>query len=222
MLDEPMESGISSEDIALAKENARHFDPRVRAKAIGFLAKNGPCSWDDLRSWALDAEGEIRLQALYSIGSGMDAASYLCESDKAKCSGILAAAAERYADLQVGITMCKLAERDAEWLDLTWQIADQLVEHGSEDQRSAMMFGFLERLIPERDWGPDDTHIRSWILSGGVQKKLLLLKIAAFRGLETGRMKEIVEEIARDRDPYIGSLAQGVLEGRVTHSDIPG
>ena len=138
-----MESGISSADIVMAKENAKHFDPRVRAKGIGFLAKNGPCSWDDLQNWVLDSEGEIRLQVLYSIGSGMDAAGYLCESDKPKCANILATVADRYADMQVGNTMRTLAERDAEWLNLTWQIADQLVENGSEEQRSAITFGYL-------------------------------------------------------------------------------
>ena len=76
-------------------------------------------------------------------------------------------------------------------------------------------------MIPESEWGPDEPHMRSWIVGGGVHKKLLLLRIAAFRGLDTGRMKDIVQEITHDSDPYIASLAQGVLEGRISHSDIP-
>ncbi|HEY3298103.1 MAG TPA: hypothetical protein VGK34_05545, partial [Armatimonadota bacterium] len=80
---------------------------------------------------------------------------------------------------------------------------------------------YLERLIPEGNWGPDEGHVRPWIVGGSVQKKMLLLKIAAFRGLDSGRMREIVEAVSHDTDPYIAWLAKGILEERVNHSDIP-
>ncbi|HEY3298392.1 MAG TPA: hypothetical protein VGK34_07020, partial [Armatimonadota bacterium] len=97
MQENSRESVISPEEIAEAKANANHFDPRVRGKWIEFLAKNGPCAWNDLKKWAMDSEADIRWRVFYSMGNALDAAGYLCEADKGKCLSILTAAAEKYS-----------------------------------------------------------------------------------------------------------------------------
>jgi len=215
------ESSFSPENIAAAREHVHHPDPKIRCRWISFLAQNGPCNWDDIYSWALDPDEDIRWRILYSIGSTMDAAGYLCSTDKARCTKILSEAAEKYMDMQVGITMCELAKIDKEWLELTWQAADELIEHAGQQLRTTMVCGYLEHVVMDNNWGPEDPHIRRWIEGDNLEKKLILLKMATYLGLSTGRMWDIVKALS-DGDEKISPIAHGVLDGKISHSDIPG
>lgn len=213
---------FAPDDIAAAKDYTNHPDPKIRIRWISFLTENGPCTWDDLQAWTQDPDENIRWQTFYSMGNKMDAAGYLCASDKPRCISILTNAATKYVDMQIGITMRELVEWDDEWLDLTWQAADRLIDASKHELRTALECGYFEHIVSDSNWGPDDPHILAWIEGDNTKKKMILLRIATYWGVGAGRMRDIVETLSRSTDLEISSLACGILEGRLTHSDIPG
>lgn len=213
---------MSSEDVESAKGHSRNPNPKVRGNWIRYLLENGPCTWDDLQTWTLDPVEEIRWQVLYAMGNDWDVAGYLCSSDKTRAINILIEAATRYGDMQIGITMRELSEKDAQWLEVTWKAADRLLQGATPQLVSALECGYFEHVIPDNNWGSEDPHIRPWVAHGGNWRKLMLLRIAAYQGMNEGRLRDIILSLARDKDQEIASLAQGMLDGRLSYADMPG
>ena len=59
VLNQRGQPGSDGETEALQKLSCQ-AGPKTRGVAVQFLAEHGPCFWEDLEKWALDADQQVR------------------------------------------------------------------------------------------------------------------------------------------------------------------
>lgn len=211
---------VSNEETELLLKWSREAGRKTRRVAVEFLVDyEGPCLWEDLETWAQDEDQDVR----YPVVSGpmTDSIEAMIVADKARWIGLLSQAAERYPDdYQPAFVLCDLAKQEPEWLELTWDAAESLLNIGDPELYTMLEVSYFEHVIPDLGLGPDDKHIRRWLSGSDGTRQRILLGIAAYWGLESGKMREIVEALTHTKDKQIASIAEGVLAGRVKYGDI--
>lgn len=208
-----------NDEIDLLQQWSREAGPKTRRVAVQFLIDHGPCSWEDLETWALDVDQDVR----YPVVSGpiFDPVEAMILADKARWVRLLSRAAERYPDdYQPAFALFDLTRKNRETLDLTWDVAESLLNIGDPELYTMLEVSYFEHVIPDLGLGPDDKHIRRWLSGSDGTRQRMLLGIAAYWGLDSGKMREIVEALTHARDKHIASIAEGVLAGRVKYGDI--
>ncbi|HEY3297823.1 MAG TPA: hypothetical protein VGK34_04130 [Armatimonadota bacterium] len=203
---------ISNADEAELQKYSLDEHPSVRKLAIEMLCRTGTSvRWEDLERWVFDPSRTVREAAVVAIleGQGTNA---LCESYKRRFTAMLTDAAVQYEDGLLGLIMRVLAERGAEWRDLTWEYADSLIEKAGPYLFASLVVGYFERVITDNHWGTDDPHIRPWIEGQNKVRKEILLDVAAYLHLIGGKLHEIVEALSKDSNPDIARDAKTILE----------
>lgn len=214
--DDDAEIPVHPEDSEVWRGYTQDTCAEVRALGVDLLCENGPVGWDDLETWTMDQDEKVRSSALFPMHY---ADSYevgkLCDSDRPRCVSLLARVARQYDDYGAMRTMSMLAEEDSEWLELTWRTADGILDSERPSLNTAVICSYLEHVIPDNNWGPDDPHIKPWIAGYDPLRKMVLLKIANYWGLEEGRLHDITEALAGDSDPNTATTARGILDGTI-------
>jgi len=230
MLDRRVQSAVEAgcapdlvqEDVDLLRQFATDTSPDVRAVAVDFLASHGPCTWKDVEDWAQDPDEVVRQNVMSRMDNKFWAAGRLCDKAKEQCSDILVLVIGRYVDYAAANLMDSLRKQGDEWLELTWLAAEEILDLKRPELTLLITCCYLERLIPESEWGPEDLHIREWIEGDDPDRKTTLLKIANYRGIEEGRMADIVDALQSDPNERIASMAQGILHGRIAVGELWG
>jgi hypothetical protein len=211
---------LAAEDIGLLRHYARDPSPQVRAVAIDYMTEYGPCSWEDLEQWSQDSDALVRQNVLSSMYSDLWSAGKLCTTNKQRCIDILSATIENYVDSAAGNLMDNLRQIDDEWLELTWSTAESLLDLKKPDIALMLTCCYFEHVIPESGWGSDHLNLRHWVEGDDSERKMILLKIANYMGLEEGRMRDLAEVLQSDPDPRIASIADGILNGCIETGEL--
>jgi hypothetical protein len=215
---------ISLEEIEALQRLSREAGPKTRRVAASFLFSHGPCAWIDLEAWILDASKDVREDIIGDISTFGDhtVGGRLCSSDRKRCIDLIAKSCEIYPEESyLSLTeLYFLAGKEPEWLELSWEAANRLLDIGNEELNTALTVCYFEHIIPDQNWGPDDRRVGRWLSGSDSARKQMLLQIAAYQGLDSGKMREIVEALTHAKDKQIASIAEGVLAGRVNYEDI--
>jgi hypothetical protein len=199
---------LAQDDLDLLRQFTKDSYPEVRAVAIEFLASHGPCSWLDLEVWAKDPDEVVRQNVLSRMDSSFWAAGKLCAKDKEQCSDIIVSVIGTYVDYAAANLMDSLRTQGDEWLELTWMAAEDILDLKRPELTLLLTCCYLEKLLPESEWGPEDLHIREWIEGDDADRKIALLKIANYRGIDEGRMADVVDALQSDPNEQIAAMAQ--------------
>lgn len=209
---------LSGQETELLRKWSRAAGPKTRRVAVGFLVDFCPCSWDELETWARDDDQDVRHQVVYG---GYGLAREQLRSDKARWICLLSEAAERYPDdYQPSFVLRDLASENLETLDLTWDAANRLLDTNDAELNTMLYVGYFEHVVPDMGMGPDDRHVEPWIRGSDEKRQRMLLRIAAYWGLDNGRMQEVVEALTRAKVRCVAGLARDVLDGRVGYADV--
>lgn len=206
-------SVISEKDIEIIRRCTRDESLLVRAVAIGYLANNGPCAWDEFELWGLDTDENVRRAAAWAIEFDSEdiAAAVLCRTDAPRCVKLLESMTLTYGDGEAAYALYALSRESQELFDLTWAAAERLLASGDINVTSPIIISYFESIIPKKNWGPEDPYIRPWIESGDISKKFTLLTIANYLKLKGGKLREIVEALAKDQDNETAAAARSIL-----------
>lgn len=206
-------------DVLRRAANAGSGTREVVAKARFY---NGPCTWEDLKSWLLDECKEVREAIIWDIHTlgDLSCGGRLCRSDAKRCIDLIAEAAKAYPEDSTvpAITLNDLADESADWLDLTWDAANGLLELNDADVNSALIACYFEHIIPQ--WRPDDRHLANWMSGDDPWRQLILLMVVTWQGLDDGHLREITTALTRSKDSQIARQARGVLEGKIKYGDL--
>jgi hypothetical protein len=216
---------LSNEDLDLLRGYAKDRNRAVRNAALDILieeirsrCEDGPVTWEELESWMLDPEEDIRHEAMYAIGSRDSEAYELCWTDRVRCARMIGTALERYIDYSADGTLWALSRYNDEWFDVCWAEAGRLVDLNQPEITDMLSSGYIGDVIHLKNLGPDDPRIGSWIEGDRQGRKLAILRVARWLALDDGRFREIVEALAKDGDHEIAAkagelLASGTQEG---------
>lgn len=197
-------------DLAVLREYARDASPAIRAFAVGFLCEHGYAAWSDLEAWARDSEQEVRESVTHAVERSFGETGEMCRSDRERCIKLIAEAIERHADYSGGIALHQLSQEDDRWLELTWSEAGRLLDTAKPEIVELLACCYYEHVVPERNWGPDDPHLKDWVRGSETMRKCVLLNVARWVGLGEGRMREIAEALAQGHGE-IASMARDLL-----------
>jgi hypothetical protein len=206
---------LAQDDLDLLSEYAKDQYPDVRAVAVDFLASHGPCSWEDVEAWAKDPDEVVRENVLDRMDNSFWAAGKLCDKDKERCCDIVVSVIGTYVDYTAANLMESLRSQGDEWLELTWMAAEDILDLKRPELTLLLTCCYLEHVIPDSEWGPEDMHIREWIEGDDAGRKIILLKIANYRGVDEGRMADLVYALQSDPNEQIAATAEGILAGRI-------
>lgn len=198
-------------EVDFVRSFARDKSGFVRAAAVQYLATKGPVSWDELESWLLDPAEEVRLQVLQQMGSEFDAVGTLCATDLSRSIDLVIKSYMLFPHVEADLWLREMAERDDATFDAVWRAAETVLDCENFDAISAIVIGFFEDVIPDRNWGPDDRHIQPWIEGDEWNRKAALLNIGEYLHLNYGKTREIVEALSRDTNPEIADRAKRIL-----------
>jgi hypothetical protein len=204
---------LPAQDTAVIREWTKHSSPLVRKVAVEHLSWHGPAGWDDLHAWLLDPDKDVRYAVIGNVSDSYShAISSLYTADKGRAIRLLSEAAERYADYSAVTQMRMLAGRDEEAFELVWAAGERILACDNIDATTAIVVGFFEDVISDRNMGPDDPHIKSWLGGDDWGRKVALLDIGRYLKLQHGRMREITTVLAGDRNGDIAAMAREVLK----------
>lgn len=203
---------LSAEDEATVRGCLTDPSPVVREKAVHVLGTFGPCTWDDLRSWFLDPDKEVR-STVRSDADVPGASGLLCHSNLERFIQLLADAWATYPedggpDVMMTMGACM---KPQSWLEPTWHAAERLLDVGNADINLSLQCGYFESVIQHFGMGPDDPHIRPWIEGEKQNRKWVLLEIANWLRMKEANLCEIVATLAEDADADIAAGAREVL-----------
>lgn len=199
------------DELELLRQYAEDKDPYFRAPAVSELCASWPVSWEDLEKWALDTAELVRSNAIGEMESDFRPAGELCRTDKARFVALLEEAIRRYGDYAAGNALYWISAEDDEMLELTWAAAERLLSPDDVDSNTVVNVCYLEHVITDKNWGPDDPHIAPWIKGTDIVRKCMLLNVASWMGLGDGRLREITEALSRDADKDIAAGARELL-----------
>lgn len=209
---------LSQEDLDVLHKYARDKNRDVSRVAIDILVEeirsrceDGPVTWEELEAWSMDAEDELRHEVMYAIGS-RDAEAYeLCWTDRPRCARLIGEAVDHYMDHPADAALWSLSRYNDEWFDACWAEATRLVDEEDLEIIEMLANGYIEDVLRFKGLGPDDPHIKSWIESDKRGRKLTLLGVTQWLPLDEGRMREIIEALAKDSDEEIAAKAKNLL-----------
>jgi len=209
---------LHHDDVVLLRQWTENSEPFVRQGAVQALCEFGPVNWEDLEAWLCDENEDVVRMVIWSMENHItkSAAWSLCESDKKKCAVLLCEVVKQKASMAVAIQLRMLADED-EWLEIIWPKAEEVLDAGGD--LTAIIVGFFEDVIKERNWGPDDPHLCHWFEPEYELRQYALLKVAAWMGLNEGRLREIVERLTQSSHAEIVRIACGVLKGSIGYGD---
>lgn len=201
----------SEEYIELLRSYTEGEDSDNRRYGIGQLCAYGLVSWEDIEKWVLDADEDVRRRVISAI-EGSGAACELRRTDEARAIALLEKTIARYVDYSASHALLWISQESDQMLELTWAAADRLQRLENQDIYTAILVGYFEDVITGNNWGPDDPHIRPWIENLDVVGRSTLFNVAWWNGLGDGRLREIMETLARDSDPETASAAKKLLD----------
>lgn len=214
--EETGEVNLKPEDVAVLQQCLREGGSKTRNVAASYISWHGPICWNDVELIAFDPDWDVRYEVVGYLDSEWRAASRLCLSGKARCVQLVADVAVKYPDEYQSATILKeLSYRDDEWLDLTWKAINDLVEIDDPDINTKVLVCYLEHVVIDRNWGPDDSHINSWVYGDDCAKQGFLLMIAAQEELDKGKLRDIIQALTNSKHIRIRTSAKDVIEGRV-------
>jgi hypothetical protein len=204
---------LASDEVELVRKWSREAGPKTRYSASNYLFWHGPCSIEDIEAWAMDAEEGVR--SLIADVVDICPGSKVLFADKERFARLVSAVAERFPnDFSPIHTLRDFTKKDSEWLELSWREANRLLDIDNADLTSVLIVSYFEHVIVEQNWGPDDPHIRSWVYGNDAKRKQILLEVACWMGLDDGRLREIVQALAKSQDKDISSCAECALKNR--------
>lgn len=211
---------LGSEDIELLREYTRDPAYEVRAAAVKILCDYGPISWEDFETWMLDPDEHVREAIVFLVDFDMVAVGELCASDKPRCAAVLADAVEKRADSTAAYRLMRLSNEDREWLEATWPQVERLMDLGNPKIYMWLTCGYIEDALQDYNLGPDDPLVHSWLVGDSVQRKLSLLAVGVWMGLDKARLRDITEALAKDSDEAIAWIAKATLHKHIPQTEL--
>ena len=200
---------LPAEDVEVVRSYVGHEDSGIRAVLAKMLAQEGSITWEDLEAWLMDPDINVREETAFALSMSFFSAGSLCRTDKKRCAHLLAASAERYHSLSV--EAWSLSRDDDEWLDAFWPEVERLLDLGDEDLYYNIVCGFLEDVLRYRHFGPDDPHIKPWIESCSVERKMALLGVAGWLGINDPKLHGIADALVHDDSAEVSNTAKAIL-----------
>lgn len=203
----PEDASLLPDDIEQLRQFLREGGPHLRKAVVAFLCDFGPVTWEDLETWALDPDKDVRNAAMFGMELSYKAATELCASDKPRCAALLAQVIEQHKDGYAGIVWSVLAGDD-EWLAAIWPEVERLVDLNDDDIDLILQCGFVEDMLHHHHrMAPDDPRIVAWVKGKSRRRKQILLEIANWGRFEDPALVHIVEALMNDPDQEISLYA---------------
>ena len=203
-------------DEASLRQWATNPDPQMRRIAIDRLLKTARIGWDDMEKWLLDEDSETRALVLDSMWHGP--LKSLCETDKRRSVKLLFNVAHQFQDYYVGRILLRFSTESA-WLDEIWPQVENMIDQGDPILMTMFICTFLEQILPEHAWTPQDPHLRSWVSGDNTLRQYALLKTAAWLSMSNGQMKDLVQALTESSDSVIAENARALLDGKLQYGD---
>lgn len=200
---------LPAEDIEVVRHYIGHEDPGIRAVLVKMLAQEGSITWEDLETWLMDPDINVREEIGFALSMSFFSAGSLCRNDKKRCAHLLAASAERYHSLSV--EAWSLSRDDDEWLDAFWPEIEHLLDSEDWELCNNLTCGYIEDVLKYRNFGPDDPHIKSWIEGESIARKMALLGVARWLGVEDPNLHAITNALTHDSSAEVSDVAKAIM-----------
>lgn len=211
----PEDEPLSPEDEAVVRACLDDKSRAVVKLALEILLGQGPVTWEDLQQWLKSPVDDIRSGIVLSATlPETTAAGKLCASDKDQCANLLADALMQHPNDTTQLDIQMLGQNEEGWLDPTWKAMDRLLDMGDEQLSGRLAYGYFASTIQHFAMGPDDPHIRPWLVGSDSNRKMILLEITRWLNLRDEYLIDIAAALVEDSDEEISTTARQILAER--------
>lgn len=211
---------LTDEDARVLKACADLPAPAVRKAAMWFLCDTGPVDWDDVEGWIADPDVEVRETSCEAIAYGLNAIYCLCASDQDRCGRLFDAVFadnDRFSAMHVDCSCSVRFHGDRKDLEAAWRGTGLIIDLGRPYLTTPLAVGFLEDVMVHSDpplhW--NDPLVRSWIEGDSVQRKMALLAVVQWFGVQKPGQRELAKALSRDRSKVVSEYAMSLLTGKL-------